>query len=109
MSRNALLFLVAGGLSVLSTYAKECRLLPGDPGWPSEAVWHSFNASVDGRLIRTVPIGSPCHNPTYDAEKCAYIRSNWHDTALQYGFFLIRLIFLFLTRRSLVYPAPPLS
>ncbi|KAJ6151513.1 hypothetical protein N7470_007110 [Penicillium chermesinum] len=54
-----------------------CHCLPSDPCWPSPSEWKSLNATVGGRLIATVPIGSPCHDPTYDAEACAVLRSNW--------------------------------
>ncbi|THU80375.1 FAD-binding domain-containing protein [Dendrothele bispora CBS 962.96] len=59
-----------------------CKALPSDADWPTRSVWNAFNASVDGRLIRTVPIASPCHNPTFDAEKCQSIRDNWHEVSL---------------------------
>ncbi|KAJ7205529.1 hypothetical protein GGX14DRAFT_458557 [Mycena pura] len=55
-----------------------CRILPGDDSWPTGEVWDAFNQSVDGRLIKTIPIGSPCHDPTYDEEQCTVIRQNWH-------------------------------
>ncbi|KIK69142.1 hypothetical protein GYMLUDRAFT_35210 [Collybiopsis luxurians FD-317 M1] len=57
-----------------------CRVLPSDPSWPAVDVWDAFNASVDGRLIKTVPIASPCHDPHYDFEACEYVKKNWHET-----------------------------
>lgn len=62
----------------------ECRTLPSDASWPNSTVFDLFNQSIHGRLIKTVPIGSPCHNPTYDEEKCAYIQTHWHRPELQY-------------------------
>ncbi|KIJ49487.1 hypothetical protein M422DRAFT_160609 [Sphaerobolus stellatus SS14] len=79
------LYAVVVIISILDVYVKAaelCRSLPSDPTWPSNSTWSAFNASVDGRLIRTVPIGSPCHNPTFNAEKCEYIRDHWRETAL---------------------------
>ena len=60
-----------------------CKLLPGDATWPSKSIWDAFNASVDGRLIRTVPIGSPCHTPNFNPEQCEIVRNNWHETGFQ--------------------------
>ncbi|KAK2601094.1 hypothetical protein N8I77_010566 [Diaporthe amygdali] len=54
-----------------------CRCFPGDACWPSDAEWSSLNATVGGRLIATVPLGSPCHDPHYDEEQCAYLRDQW--------------------------------
>ncbi|KAF9262431.1 FAD-binding domain-containing protein [Marasmius fiardii PR-910] len=59
-----------------------CRILPGDPSWPTQEAWNAFNHSIDGRLIKTVPIGSVCHDPTYDEEQCNLVRSNWRNPAL---------------------------
>ncbi|KAK7453989.1 hypothetical protein VKT23_011501 [Stygiomarasmius scandens] len=64
------------------TSPSTCRVLPGDADWPSRSVWNAFNASVDGRLIRTVPIASPCHNSTFDEDKCQFVRDNWHEVSL---------------------------
>lgn len=61
-----------------------CRNLPGDAGWPSVAAWNSFNSTVGGRLVATVPLGSPCHDPTYVAEECASLQSQWLEPQLQY-------------------------
>ncbi|KAF9262222.1 FAD-binding domain-containing protein [Marasmius fiardii PR-910] len=58
-----------------------CRILPGDSSWPTQDVWNAFNNSIDGRLIKTVPIGSVCHDPTYDEELCSNVRSNWRNPA----------------------------
>ncbi|KAJ7162801.1 hypothetical protein C8R43DRAFT_1123474 [Mycena crocata] len=46
------------------------------------AEWSNFNNSIGGRLIRTVPIAQPCHNPTYDASRCSEVRDSWHSSAL---------------------------
>ncbi|KAJ6449463.1 hypothetical protein C8R45DRAFT_1044851 [Mycena sanguinolenta] len=43
-----------------------------------DTVWNAFNQSIEGRLIKTIPIGSPCHDPTYDKGQCNIIRDNWH-------------------------------
>ncbi|KAE8381725.1 hypothetical protein BDV26DRAFT_254962 [Aspergillus bertholletiae] len=54
-----------------------CHCLPGDSCWPSTSAWASLNTTVGGRLVATVPIGSPCHDPNYDAAACAALQSDW--------------------------------
>ncbi|KIJ49486.1 hypothetical protein M422DRAFT_246573 [Sphaerobolus stellatus SS14] len=78
---EAVLVVIIGTLNVYAKVTGLYKLLPGDPSWPSKPTWDTFNVSVDGRLIRTVPIGSPCHDLTFDTEKCEYIRNNWRETA----------------------------
>lgn len=54
-----------------------CRCFPGDDCWPSDEAWEKFNATVGGRLIKTVPIGSVCHDPTYEDPMCRTVQENW--------------------------------
>jgi hypothetical protein len=54
-----------------------CRCFPGDSCWPPPAIWDEFNTTVGGRLIRTVPLAIPCHNPTFDEAECEEIKSVW--------------------------------
>ncbi|KAI0896945.1 FAD binding domain protein [Annulohypoxylon nitens] len=59
----------------------QCRCFPGDSCWPSSAQWDSFNKTLGGKLIATIPIASPCHDGfpgvDYDADKCTQIQANW--------------------------------
>ncbi|KAI4623422.1 hypothetical protein J4E80_003232 [Alternaria sp. BMP 0032] len=55
----------------------DCRVLPGDAAWPAKSQWDKLNATIEGRLIASVPLGAACHDPTYDEEKCNYLRENW--------------------------------
>ncbi|KAI0179866.1 FAD-binding domain-containing protein [Hypoxylon sp. FL1284] len=55
----------------------ECKYLPGDANWPSKDEWAALNSTVGGRLIATVPLGSPCHDPNYDEELCASLQEQW--------------------------------
>lgn len=64
-----------------------CKCGPTDKCWPSAAKWAALNSTVNGRLIKTIPIGSVCHTTTivdsivtntFDVEKCADIQANWH-------------------------------
>ena len=61
----------------------QCRCLPGDACWPSSATWNKLNATVGGRLVATVPIGSPCHDPTYDEAACTALQNEWTSTSTQ--------------------------
>ncbi|KAL1867746.1 hypothetical protein VTK73DRAFT_4031 [Phialemonium thermophilum] len=51
--------------------------LPGDPCWPAPAEWDRLNSSVGGRLIATVPLGKPCHDPDFNATECDIIKAQW--------------------------------
>ncbi|KKY37574.1 putative isoamyl alcohol [Diaporthe ampelina] len=56
----------AAGLIPTRAPDAACRCLPGDACWPATSSWDSLNTTVGGKLIATVPIGSVCHDPTYD-------------------------------------------
>ena len=71
---------LAGALGVA---AKECRCLPGDDCWPATSSWTALNETLEGRLVKTIPIGSPCHDPNYDLLTCLSLRQRWLDTDLQ--------------------------
>lgn len=86
--RSLLLF----GIFVLASYSnvqatitekKSCKCFPGDACWPSEQKWRGFNATVGGRLIKTVPLASPCHYPNYDMALCEELKSEWHFPPVQ--------------------------
>jgi hypothetical protein len=36
------------------------RVRPGDPRWPSPAMWENLNRAVGGRLIKVRPLLAPC-------------------------------------------------
>ncbi|EUC27932.1 hypothetical protein COCCADRAFT_30703 [Bipolaris zeicola 26-R-13] len=57
----------------------DCYRLPGDADWPATQAWSILNSTVNGKLVATVPIGSPCHDPTYDADACSALKSQWLD------------------------------
>lgn len=60
-----------------------CYRLPGDAGWPSASAWAALNATTGGRLIATVPIGTPCHDPNYNAAECLSLQTKWTEPQLQ--------------------------
>ncbi|RYP16124.1 hypothetical protein DL765_005325 [Monosporascus sp. GIB2] len=61
---------------------KTCKCFPGDACWPSEQEWAAFNSTVGGRLVKTVPLASPCHDPNYDEFLCNEIRSQWMPSTI---------------------------
>ncbi|KAL2862488.1 putative isoamyl alcohol oxidase [Aspergillus lucknowensis] len=71
---------VAGALFIARATAassSECHCLPGDDCWPAPSEWDALNCTVGGRLIATVPVGSPCHDPNYDVAACAELQTAW--------------------------------
>ncbi|KAI2635878.1 FAD-binding domain-containing protein [Hypomontagnella submonticulosa] len=54
-----------------------CKYLPDDADWPSQDEWGTLNSTVGGRLVATIPLGSPCHDPTFDEELCASLQEEW--------------------------------
>ncbi|OOQ84385.1 FAD binding domain protein [Penicillium brasilianum] len=75
--RGFLLGLVAITLPAIASQSPSCRCLPGDACWPSTSTWNAFNQSIDGLLMATVPLGTPCHAPNFDEEKCKAIKDGW--------------------------------
>lgn len=64
--------------------SNSCYVLPSDSEWPSTSAWDTLNSTVDGRLIATVPVGSPCHDPTYDEAACLVLQADWTLASTQY-------------------------
>ena len=69
----------------LELAGSSCRCLPADKCWPSLELWTQLNTTVHGTLIETVPIGTPCHDPHYDAQACKLLQDKWLETELQYA------------------------
>lgn len=63
--------------------ATACKCFPGDACYPAAAEWSSLNITVQGRLVATIPLGTPCHDPYYDEEECAYLQDQWLSTGIQ--------------------------
>ncbi|KNG88209.1 FAD binding domain protein [Aspergillus nomiae NRRL 13137] len=77
MKGSWMLAATAAALTSTAFADYNCHCLPGDSCWPSTSSWESLNTTVGGRLVATVPIGSPCHDPNYDAAACAALKSDW--------------------------------
>lgn len=71
-----------------SLAGSSCRCYPGDACWPSAQQWSDFNATLAGKLISTVPIGSVCHTngefAAYDKKDCDNLISDWGFPATHY-------------------------
>lgn len=88
MVLNKLLFLVFQLLCTVSAQEIEhcnCRALLGDPTWPSGIEWNKLNRTVNGRLVATIPIASPCHDPNYNESECAYLQATWANPSLHFN------------------------
>lgn len=81
--------LIVGALlqasAAVPTKGDRCRCLPGDGCWPSQAKWATLNQNTGGRLVATVPIGSVCHDPTYDEKACAQLKSEYTQPEVHYS------------------------
>ncbi len=81
---TAFLALAYGATNITDSHGKACRCFPGDACWPSPTAWSALNTTVGGRLIATVPIGTPCHGSTYNAAACLALQNNWDEPQTQY-------------------------
>lgn len=69
--------------TVHSYFNERCRCFPGDACWPSELTWRALNSSVHGRLVATVPLGAPCHDPIYNPDICKNFQNHWLEPVTQ--------------------------
>lgn len=83
--------LVLSGLAATAAALTQCRALPGDANWPGTFAWSLLNMTVRGQLVQTVPLGSVCHDPTYDAAACAALQQTWTQPVTQFVFLSARL------------------
>lgn len=63
---------------------RSCKCFPGDSCWPEPKIWGRLNGTVDGRLIKTVPLGSPCHGDAYNVAECQKLKDGWLYSDIQY-------------------------
>jgi hypothetical protein len=63
--------------AILPRNQTQCRCIVGDVCWPSQPQWNELNRTVEGRLIATVPLGSPCHDPHYEEAACNALKLGW--------------------------------
>jgi hypothetical protein len=63
---------------------KECRVIPGDNDWPSDAEWAQFNKTLGGVLLKPIPLAAPCYEgPSYDAARCDQLKKTWSNIGMQ--------------------------
>jgi len=63
---------------------EECRTIPGDDDWPSDAAWAQFNETLGGVLLKPAPLAAPCYEgPLYDAARCEQLKRSWSSIAMQ--------------------------
>lgn len=63
---------------------RSCRCFPADPCWPSDFTWQALNRSVHGRLVATLPLGAPCHDPIYNSDICKNFQNHWLEPVTQW-------------------------
>ena len=86
VKRISLLGAVSATIAVAagSNYSNSsCKVLPGDTAWPDPTVWASFNNTVKGHLIASVPLASVCHDSpfnNYDSAACTTLQNTWNET-----------------------------
>jgi len=52
----------------------ECRAFPGSTDWPTGMEWRRLNETMDGALLKPVPVGTACYpGPSYDVRRCQYL------------------------------------
>ena len=61
----------------------DCKCMPADACWPSTEDWTALNLSLSGKLVATVPLGSPCHDPTYVEAECLSLQQQWFMPEIQ--------------------------
>ncbi|EUC29960.1 hypothetical protein COCCADRAFT_7910 [Bipolaris zeicola 26-R-13] len=76
--------LAIDGLASAYSVAATCKTFPGDKNWPAQSDWTAFNRTVGGRLVATVPLGSPCHGSAFDSAKCESLKSQWQTEKIHY-------------------------
>ncbi|KAF2832355.1 FAD-binding domain-containing protein [Ophiobolus disseminans] len=77
-------YTLIGAVVATSPAAAQCKTFPGDKNWPSTADWNNFNKTVGGRLVATVPLGTPCHGATFDSATCENLKSEWQYEKIHY-------------------------
>lgn len=71
--------------AAIQASARKCKTYPGDPLWPSKALWNVFEILLgDGVLIETVPYAAACYADfdSYDESQCNFITRNWFNGSI---------------------------
>lgn len=59
-----------------------CKVIHGDPQWPSQDTWTPLNQSIRGHLITSVPEAAVCHSSGYGSLQetqavCDTLKPQW--------------------------------
>ncbi|MCJ1439370.1 hypothetical protein MMC27_008762 [Xylographa pallens] len=73
----ALLPYFSNAIPMNRTARSDCRYIPDDTKWPSSQIWNDLNTTIGGKLIMTVSLGTPCHDPNYNESACDYLKEQW--------------------------------
>ena len=62
-----------------------CKTMPGDEGYPPQAIWDVFNKTLGNALVQTIPVAAPCYKSfgVYDSAKCDEITAIFTTAKLQ--------------------------
>lgn len=75
--------ILAVGLPLLAAptpqFNRTYRYLPEDPEWPSDQDWATLNKTVDGNLIKGVPLAQPCYGAEANETECLKIQNDWAE------------------------------
>lgn len=65
-------------VAAYAVYAQECRNIPGDPGYPTNAEWNALDNAVGGRLVQVLPSGEVCRLTLCSTTD--WTSANWRNT-----------------------------
>ncbi|KAK4989682.1 hypothetical protein LTR50_003006 [Elasticomyces elasticus] len=88
MFRELLIAVLAALLSLSQDVSHadtaQCKCIPSEACWPTQAEWKSLNDSVLGQLIANTPVAAVCYpGHQYSASQCATVNALWTDTTFQ--------------------------
>ncbi|OSS43294.1 hypothetical protein B5807_12134 [Epicoccum nigrum] len=72
---------LASASVIPSNATRSCKTTPNDSSWPSSADWNSFNNTINGSLLRTIPVASACWsgNPFGSTVPCEVATDKWSN------------------------------
>lgn len=73
-----------GGVSA----QQSCKVTPLDTAWPFDADWAALNTTINGALIKTIPVASSCYseNPFDSSEACEDVEKGWTSSDFHAAF-----------------------
>ncbi|KAH8892559.1 FAD-binding domain-containing protein [Thozetella sp. PMI_491] len=58
-----------------------CRAFPGTSEWPSDGEWKELNDTLNGALLKPIPVAAACYKgPHYNAARCDFLLNNASST-----------------------------